>query len=82
MTSCVFCVMDDSDPDITFDEAGQCHHCKRAQAQLASRGSQEVRAQRVQDKIAQIKQRNAGKAYDVIMGVSGGVDSSYALIKA
>jgi hypothetical protein len=27
MTICTRCVMDTSDPDITFDAAGVCHHC-------------------------------------------------------
>lgn len=69
--------MDTSDPDISFDRNGVCSHCARAawvQARLAAEGpSEEVLARRV----AQIRADGAKQEYDCLIGVSGGVDSTY-----
>lgn len=79
---CNFCVMDTSDPDIIFNEDGICNHCISAKKSLAALGSKQHRVDNIEKQIDKIKKRNANKPYDVIMGVSGGVDSSYALIRA
>lgn len=79
---CSFCVMDDSDPSIVFDEHGQCNHCIAAIRSLDVLGSFEDKQARLKSAISTIKERNKNKPYDVVMGVSGGVDSSYALVKA
>ncbi|HEY1111245.1 MAG TPA: N-acetyl sugar amidotransferase [Opitutaceae bacterium] len=79
---CTRCVMDTTDPDITFDAAGVCNHCRNFDAVLRSRwkdnpeGEAELRA-----RIETIKQENAKRDYDCILGLSGGVDSSYLAIK-
>ena len=75
---CVRCVMDTTDPAIGFDEEGVCNHC-HSYAALAAR---EVRTgQTAQDALGRlvdrIKARGRGKQYDCVMGVSGGVDSTY-----
>lgn len=75
--------MDTSDPQITFDEKGTCVHCLRAENEWqAFRQPPEVLARRVSARIDQIRERNHAAAYDCVMGISGGVDSSFALIKA
>lgn len=79
---CCRCVMDDTDPNIMFDQQGICNHCTTAIQRLNEKGTEEEKAKRLKNRIEQIKRRNSNKPYDVIMGVSGGVDSSYALIKA
>ena len=80
---CSRCIMDTTDPDIVFDENGWCNHCrgwfKRAEFYVLP---VEERTRRLNDLVAQIKRRGKGKAYDCIIGVSGGVDSSYVAIKA
>lgn len=75
---CKRCIMDTSDPDITFDAEGVCHHCHRYKELLTTRTykDDEARAKLAQ-LIASIKNAGDGKEYDCIIGVSGGVDSTY-----
>lgn len=74
-TVCTRCVMDTSDPEITFDEHGVCNHCRRY-AELAAR---EVRREpgELERFVREIKQAGARKEYDCVIGVSGGVDSTF-----
>jgi N-acetyl sugar amidotransferase len=80
---CTRCIMDTSDPDIVFDENGVCNHCtawfRRASFYALSA---EERARRLAVLVQEIKDRGRGKEYDCIIGVSGGVDSSFVAIKA
>lgn len=75
--------MDTSDPGITFDAAGVCNHCRTFDSVLSARwkrgpeGETQLRAQ-----IDALKRENARKDYDCIIGLSGGVDSSYLAVKA
>jgi N-acetyl sugar amidotransferase len=77
---CTNCVMDTSDPDIIFDDKGVCNHCheyeeKRKPVDLPL----EVKQKKLKIFVDQIKKDGKGKAYDCITGVSGGVDSTYAV---
>jgi len=74
---CVHCVMDTSDPEITFDDHGVCSHCLSYDAYSASQGSLPDRARRLVEMVTSLKREGSGKPYDCIMGLSGGVDSSY-----
>jgi N-acetyl sugar amidotransferase len=73
---CSRCVMDTSVPDIEFDSAGVCNFCRSAAARLQAENFSEDHGKR-DALIARIKSDGRGKAYDCIIGVSGGVDSSY-----
>ena len=70
--------MDTSDPEIVFDAEGQCSHC-RAYHDVVSKiprfgeNADEALARLVTD----IRQRARGRQYDCLIGVSGGVDSTY-----
>lgn len=75
--TCVRCVMDTSDPWISFDENGLCSHCQMYDAYLAGYGTPEDRRAKLEALIAHLKEQGRGKEYDCIMGLSGGVDSSY-----
>lgn len=76
--TCVRCVMDTSDPDITFDAVGVCNHCRSSERLMASLRRRPERANDAIEALARrIKLAGAGREYDSIMGVSGGVDSSY-----
>jgi N-acetyl sugar amidotransferase len=70
--------MDTSDADIVFDEEGVCHHCHRHEVVLAEQVfSGEEGRRRLAPIVESIKREGAGKAYDCVIGVSGGVDSTY-----
>lgn len=66
--------MDSSDKDITFDDKGVCNHCLNAQASLKYNEQIKKDLPKI---VASIKRRK-GK-YDCLIGLSGGVDSSYTL---
>lgn len=70
--------MDTSDPEIVFDNDGVCNHCHRYDEELPKRVFQGAVAHEKLNKIVQdIKNKGKGKEYDCIIGVSGGVDSTY-----
>lgn len=67
-----------ADPAIGFDEQGVCHHCLRYDALVAARvlkGEAGVRALRVL--AARVRVAGNGREFDCLIGVSGGVDSTY-----
>ncbi len=75
---CRRCVMDTSDPDITFDAAGVCHHCHRYDRLAARLIVQPSHRDREMDRlVARIRRDGRGRDYDCVIGVSGGVDSTY-----
>lgn len=76
---CTRCIMDTTDPDIVFDEKGECNHCKRAEQLIKERTFEDltVRKKKLEELVAKIKQAGKGKKYDCIIGVSGGVDSTF-----
>lgn len=75
---CTRCVMDTTDPDIRFNAEGVCNHCHYYDtAILAAWPAPAERPVRLAAMIDEIKRYGEGKQYDCIMGLSGGVDSSY-----
>lgn len=85
-TVCRRCVMDTSAKDITFDLDGNCNYCSEYLAHLAALDNQSkgpaATIDGLGDLVEAVKKGGKGKAYDCIVGVSGGVDSSWALVKA
>ncbi len=77
---CSRCVMDTSDGEIVFDANGVCNHCRRAEDLITTRLSlyKSGGAYQIDQVAARMKASGKGKAYDCIVGVSGGVDSTYA----
>jgi N-acetyl sugar amidotransferase len=74
---CERCIMDTSDPDIEFDAEGICNHCYR---QIQWKNSEMNFSEKNKElKIVTDKIKIAGKNsnYDCLIGLSGGVDSSY-----
>lgn len=75
---CKRCVMDTTDPDIVIDENGYCNHCTNALQQLKDKfGDKKKNKERLQEIIQTIKTEGKNKKYDCIIGLSGGIDSSY-----
>ncbi len=76
---CTRCIMDTSVPDLSFNEAGVCAYCEELesfyQKQFEKNEAQIEQALKVAENFIKKK---AGKAkYHCILGLSGGVDSSY-----
>lgn len=75
---CCNCVMDTSDTRIVFDEKGMCDHCHNYYENIVPNWHpDEIGAAELQRQVEQIKKDGKGKKYDCIIGLSGGVDSSY-----
>jgi N-acetyl sugar amidotransferase len=80
---CTRCVMDTSAADITFDKDGACNYCTEFLAKLHAASSDlAAHPDRCEQLVASVKASGKGKEYDCVVGVSGGVDSSYALYRA
>jgi N-acetyl sugar amidotransferase len=78
LQSCVQCVLDTSEPMIQFDEKGVCNYCRQYKEEhrpkLKSEKEKKVEFERLVEKI---RASGKGRQYDCIIGLSGGVDSSY-----
>ena len=81
ITRCTRCIMDDSsDPTIVFDKEGHCDYCTSALQKIGTVYlPNEEGAARIRDMVEQVKRDGKGSPYDCIMGISGGLDSSYLL---
>lgn len=79
---CTSCVMDTTDPEISFDENGICNHCREFDEVTSKRWlPNEQGAKKLEVIYEKMKKENANKDYDCILGLSGGVDSSYLALK-
>lgn len=71
--------MDTTDPDIAFDEQGRCNHCRdffeRLSKQTYRPGESDAELARL---VETMKRAGKGGDYDCLLGVSGGIDSTYA----
>ena len=81
---CTKCVLDtNDDPDMTFDEQGVCNYyyqyLKTAKNYLPDPARRE---HLLEQKLDKIKKDGADKEYDVVVGLSGGVDSTYVALLA
>jgi N-acetyl sugar amidotransferase len=73
---CSRCIMDTTDPWIVFDEQGRCNHCLRVdEFKLTWKPEGDPTA--LERLLDQVKRDGKGRDYDVVLGLSGGVDSSY-----
>ena len=79
---CTRCVMDTTDPEITFDDQGVCNHCHDFERVTKPNWfPNEEGNQKLQQIFQKIKTFGQGRSYDCILGLSGGVDSSYLALK-
>lgn len=76
---CTRCIMtNESDPTMTFDSEGHCNYCTEALERLKrSYFPNEKGRIKFDELIEDIKRAGEGKKYDCIIGISGGLDSSY-----
>lgn len=76
---CNNCVMDNSDPSIVFDKRGWCEYCNNFQDQIEPNWHTGVAGEKALASLAEtIKRDGQGRDFDCIIGLSGGLDSSYA----
>jgi putative aminotransferase len=77
--TCVRCVMDTSDPYIRFDNRGVCDYCDNFESQIRPSWNRSQLSTADLDALSKrIKSDGEGKDFDCIIGLSGGLDSSYA----
>jgi N-acetyl sugar amidotransferase len=75
---CANCIMDTSDSNITFDARGWCDYCNNYYRNiLPNWHTDEVGARHLEKEVEEIKRAGKGRDYDCVIGLSGGVDSSY-----
>jgi N-acetyl sugar amidotransferase len=75
---CSRCIMDESAKEITFDNNGVCNFCHNYDNVLVNdvhtgKGGEE----KLEKLIEEIKRKGKNSRYDCLIGLSGGVDSSY-----
>lgn len=77
-TVCSNCIMDTSDPHIKFDDRGVCDYCNGFNENIMPNWHPDERGERELAAVAEkIRESGKGKDFDCIIGLSGGLDSSY-----
>ena len=76
--TCSTCVMDTSDSTISFDDKGVCVYCNNFHNVIKPNWHTDARGeQQLMATVEKIKTEGKGKDFDCIIGLSGGLDSSY-----
>ena len=77
---CKCCVMDTTDEGISFDSNGVCMRCNEYKERIEPAWNHgKGHEKELQEMLSQIKKAGEGKKYDCILGLSGGLDSTYML---
>ena len=76
---CTRCIYDETIPMIQFDHEGVCNYCRQYEKMDIQYPTGEAGKQILDRMVEQIKRDGRKKKYDVVVGVSGGCDSSYML---
>lgn len=80
---CTNCVMDTTDSQISFDEKGVCDHCRGFKEHVEPNWYPNAEGERkFASVVEKIKADGEGRDFDCILGMSGGLDSSFLLHKA
>lgn len=76
---CSRCVMDNrADKTIVFDKRGICNHCKDAELEFRHHFfPNEEGKEKLVNLLSDIKEQGKNRKYDCLIGISGGIDSSY-----
>ncbi|MDQ1331097.1 MAG: hypothetical protein QG578_1363 [Thermodesulfobacteriota bacterium] len=75
---CSNCIMDTTDPDINFDEQGRCDYCRNYYENILPNWHTDERGEKyLASVVGKIKKNSQGLPHDCLIGISGGVDSSY-----
>lgn len=76
---CKRCILDSNIPDISFDENDVCNYCNEHDNSVLKFPLGEPGKLELNKIVECIKKSTKNNDYDCIVGVSGGVDSTYAL---
>ncbi len=83
MSICSRCIYDSQTPSIYFDEKGVCNYCKQSEElEVKFKTGLPAGEAELEKIVSQIIKDGTGKKYDCAIGVSGGTDSSFLLMKA
>ena len=75
---CANCIMDTTDANITFDARGWCDYCNNFHQNIRPNWHpDEIGARQLAQDVEAIKRAGRGRDFDCVVGLSGGVDSSY-----
>ncbi|MBL0356332.1 MAG: N-acetyl sugar amidotransferase [Chitinophagaceae bacterium] len=83
MQICKRCVINSNVPGVKFDADGYCNYCTsfiEINNHIIHKDPA-LQQRELEAFVAQVKKNGKGKQYDCIVGVSGGVDSSWVLVK-
>jgi asparagine synthetase B (glutamine-hydrolysing) len=76
---CRNCIMDTSDFEITFDGLGFCEYCNNFEKMIKPNWYKGLRDEQYLSQLGDlIRYDGHGRDFDCIIGLSGGLDSSYA----
>jgi putative aminotransferase len=77
---CTKCVMDTTDSKISFNDDGVCDHCQNFKTNIEPNWHSGSKGRSELEKMAvKIKHEGIAKDFDCIIGLSGGLDSSYTV---
>ena len=76
---CTRCIYDSRIPKISFNDEGVCNYCEQYDQMMEEYPTGKVGEDILAKEVEQVKKDGIGKPYDVVIGVSGGADSSYML---
>lgn len=75
---CSSCIMDTTDPHITFDQDGRCDYCNNFKDNIQPNWHTDQHGlKKLLDTAERIRKDGRGRDFDCIIGLSGGLDSSY-----
>lgn len=77
--TCTRCIYDSHIPHISFNNEGVCNYCIQYDQMQQEYPTGKEGRKILEEYVAQMKRDGKNKPYDVVIGVSGGCDSSYML---
>ena len=79
LQTCTRCIYDNRIPKISFNNNGVCNYCEQYDQMTDEYPVGAEGMAMLEKEVEQVKKDGIGKPYDVVIGVSGGADSSYML---
>src|SRR5258705_9208186 len=76
---CANCIMDTSDSNITFDARGWCDYCNNYYQRILPNWhpADDIGRAEIERQVEAIRRDGKDRDHDCLIGISGGVDSSY-----